>query len=236
MKRIIKTNSPKELTQWFNTQPKTDTGKLNCRYSNLPSDIRATVKQHLLTEQGHICCYTGIRISERRSHIEHLKPQSCYFENHEDVDYHNLLAAYPGSDARQCDYGAHPKADWYDEEKFIHPLSPQCETAFQFNLNGEITAHSAHHAAAQTTIDRLNLTHPYLTEMRKQAIETLLFESEMSLTQAKNLLEKIYDRDAKEQFHPFCFVLKQACEEYIRRGRRQQTRTKAIQSQSRKPS
>jgi uncharacterized protein (TIGR02646 family) len=236
MKRIIKTASPKELTQWFNAQPKTDTGKLNCRYSNLPSDIRATVKQHLLNEQGHICGYTGIRISEGRSHIEHLKPQSRYYESNEDVDYTNLIAAHPGTTAPQCSYGAHPKADWYDDGQFINPLSANCETAFQFNLNGEITAHSAHQPAAQTTIDRLNLTHLSLTEMRQQAIQTLLFESELSLTQAKDLLEKIYDRNTKGQFRPFCFVLKQACEEYIRRGKQKQTRTKAIQSQPRKPS
>jgi len=72
--------------------------------------------------------------------------------------------------------------------------------------------------------------------MRQQAIQTLLFESELSLTQAKNLLEKIYDRNTKGQFRPFCFVLKQACEEYIQRGKQKQTRTKAIQSQPRKPS
>jgi uncharacterized protein (TIGR02646 family) len=232
MKHITKGKSPKELTQWFNAQPSNDQGKINCRYSNLPSDVRAIVKQHLISEQGHICCYTGSRISETRSHIEHLKPQSCYFEHHEDVDYHNLLAAYPGSAAGQCAYGAHAKADWYHEEQFISPLSPHCETAFQFNLDGEITAHSAHRTAAQTTIDQLKLTDSSLTELRKQAIQTLLFESEISLKQAKELLEKMYDRNTKGQFRPFCFVLKQACEKYIHRKEKAQTRTKAIQSQS----
>jgi uncharacterized protein (TIGR02646 family) len=234
MKRIIKSNCPKELTQWFNAQPSNDSGKLNCRYTNLPSDIRTTVKQHLLTEQGHICCYTGIRISEGRSHIEHLKPQSRYSDNNEDVDYTNLIAAHPGTTAPQCPYGAHPKADWYDEAQFVSPLSANCETAFQFNLNGEIIAHSAHQPAAQATIDRLNLTHSSLTEMRQQAIQTLLFESELSLTQAKTLLEKIYDRNTKGQFRPFCFVLKQACEEYIRRKKQKQTQKQAIQAQSKK--
>ncbi len=231
MKRIIKNNCPKELTQWFNAQLSTDTGKLNCRYSHLPSDIRAIVKQHLLAEQGHICCYTGIRISEERSHIEHLKPQSRYFENHEDVDYNNLIAAFPGTTAPQCAYGAHSKADWYDETQFITPLSAHCESAFQFKLDGKIQASSSN-AAAQTTIARLNLTHASLTEMRQQAIQTLLFESEISLKQAKSLLEKICDRNTRGQFRPFCFVLKQACEEYIRRRKQAQTRQKAILADS----
>ncbi|MBW4467101.1 MAG: TIGR02646 family protein [Pegethrix bostrychoides GSE-TBD4-15B] len=227
MKRIEKSSSPVELTQWVKTQ-----GTLNCRYCNLPSNIRTIVKQRLLADQGHICGYTGIRISDTRSHIEHLKPQSRYFQCHEDVDYHNLLAAYPGSNAGQCAYGAHAKANWYHEEHFISPFSPHCEAAFQFDLEGKITAHSAHHIAAQTTIDRLKLADASLTELRKQAIDTLLFEPGISLKQAKDLLEKMYDRNATGQFRPFCFVLKQACEEYIRRKEKAQTRTKTIQSQA----
>jgi uncharacterized protein (TIGR02646 family) len=231
MKRIIKSNPPIELKQWFHAQPIDNNEKLNCRYDNLPSDIRAIVKQRLLEDQGYICCYTGIRISEARSHIEHLKPQSVYFENYEDVDYNNLLAAHPGPNSGQCAYGAHPKADWYHEEHFISPLSPQCETAFKFNTKGELQSKSPD-LAIKTTIDRLNLTDESLTELRKQAIETLLFEPEMSLRQAEILLEKIYDRNSKGQFRPFCFVLKQACEEYIRRSKQRKIRNKAIKSQA----
>jgi uncharacterized protein (TIGR02646 family) len=225
MRQIIKSNGPKELTQWLKAQ-----GNTNCRYSNLPSDIRTIVKQRLLQDQGHLCCYTGRRISDRDSHIEHLKPQSRYYEKNEDVDYQNLLAAYPGTDIGQCAYGAHPKADWYDETEFITPLNAQCEKAFQFSLQGKI-AHHPNHPAAKTTIDRLNLAHESLAEMREQAIEGFLFESQISLKQAQDLLGKIYDRNTKGQFRPFCFVLKQACEEYIRRKEKAQTRDKAIKSQ-----
>jgi uncharacterized protein (TIGR02646 family) len=228
MKRIEKSASPKELTQWCTAQ-----GNTNCRYSNLPSDIRAIVKQRLLHDQGHICCYTGIRISDRHSHIEHLKPQSRYYEKHEDVDYQNLFAAYPGSDFGQCGYGAHPKSDWYDEDQLISPLSAQCEQAFQFNQYGKITAHP-HHPSAKTTIEQLKLDNQSLAEMRAQAIDEFLFESKISVRKAQDFLKKIYDRNTKGQFRPFCFVLKQACEEYIRRGKQKQTRNKAMRSQ--KPS
>ncbi len=228
MKRIEKGSNPAELVKWVKIQ-----GEINCRYSNLPSDIRAIVKQRLLEEQGQICAYTGQRISDKHSHIEHLKPQSRYYSNHEDVDYTNLIAAFPGGDAPRCAYGAHCKSDWYEEDSFISPLSANCEVMFQFNLKGEIQAVNDH-PAAETTIQRLNLTHASLTEMRQQAIETLLFESELSLKQAETLLAKIYERDSKGHFRPFCFVLKQACEEYIRRGRQRQARKKAVQSQSKK--
>ncbi len=228
MKRIEKSNSPTELTKWVRTQ-----GKINCRYSNLPSNIREIVKQRLLDDQGHICGYTGIRISDARSHIEHLKPQSRYYETREDVDYTNLIAAYPETEAPRCAYGAHPKDNWYDEAKFISPLSANCENAFQFDLEGKIQA-APNNTAAQTMIAKLNLTHASLNEMRQQAIQMLLFESEISLKQAEILLGKIYDRDKKGQFRPFCFVLKQACEEYIRRGKQKQIRQKAIQSESKR--
>ncbi|MBW4622133.1 MAG: TIGR02646 family protein [Cyanosarcina radialis HA8281-LM2] len=237
MKRIFKSPSPKELTQWLKSQQKITQGK-NCSYKDdLGTDIKAIVKQCLLEDQGYLCCYTGIRIDRAQSHIEHFKPQSRFFENHEDVDYNNLFAAFPGSDYEKkhgsCPFGAHARRDWYDEDQFISPLSSHCESAFHFNLNGEIQA-SPNNTAAKTTIDRLNLAHASLTEMRQQAIESLLFESEIGLKQAENLLEKIYDRNTKGQFRPFCFVLKQACQEYIRRGKQKQTRNKAIQSQGKR--
>jgi uncharacterized protein (TIGR02646 family) len=234
VKRIIKSSSPKELTQWFNAQTRQDQGALNCRYQDLPSDVRAIVKQRLIQDQGHICCYTGIRINEERSHIEHLKPQSRYFANHEDVDYQNLVAAYPGTAAQQCRYGAHPKADWYDEDQFISPLSPQCETAFQFDLQGKIQAIDENPAAAET-IQRLNLGDRGLTELRQQAIEAILFEIPLRPQQAADLLAKIYDRNAKGQFRPFFFVLKQACEQYIQKLERQQARQKAMRSANPSP-
>jgi hypothetical protein len=56
----------------------------------------------------------------------------------------------------------------------------------------------------------------------------------MSLMQAKNLLEKIYDRDIQGQFWPFCFVLKQSCEEYIHRKKQKQTQKQAIKAQSKR--
>lgn len=44
MKRIEKSNCPVELTRWVKAQ-----GEINCRYDNLPSNLRTIVKQRLLT-------------------------------------------------------------------------------------------------------------------------------------------------------------------------------------------
>lgn len=236
MKRIVKSPSPKELTQWLQTQQNISPGQnINCRYGDLTAEIKAIVKQQLLKDQGYLCCYTGIRITEAKSHIEHFKPQSNYYDQNEDVDYNNLFAAFPGSDYEKqygsCPFGAHARKNWYDPDQLISPLSAQCEAAFQYKLNGEITPNNP---AAQTTIKKLNLSDESLTEMRKSAIDTLLFEANISLKQAETLLEKIEDRDRKDQFRAFCFVLKQACEEYIRRKKKAQKRNQVIQAQTKR--
>jgi uncharacterized protein (TIGR02646 family) len=204
MKRIVKSSSPKELTQWLQTQQKITQGQsINCRYQHLDAKVKAIVKQRLLEDQGYLCCYTGIRISEAKSHIEHFKPQSQFFEQHEDVDYNNLFAAFPGSDHETthgtCPFGAHARKNWYHEDDFISPLSSQCETAFQFNLNGEIQA-APNNQAAEVTITKLKLDDPSLTEQRQQAIQSFLFDSELSLAQVERLLERICERDRKAQF------------------------------------
>lgn len=91
MKHIIKGNSPSELDSWFRNQPIEDGCRINCGYTDMPSEVKQVVKQRLLEEQGGLCCYTGLRVKETTSHIEHFKPQSqC--ESHEDIEYHNLLA------------------------------------------------------------------------------------------------------------------------------------------------
>jgi uncharacterized protein (TIGR02646 family) len=240
MQYIIKSPVPQELIQWFDEQPVDDDGnKINCRYNGqkggFTSHVKKIVRQLLLEDQGHICCYTGIRITDDTFHIEHIKPQSVYYKNYEDIDYKNLLAAYPKSSSGSHPHGAHQKKDWYEEENFLSPLTPQCENAFQFTLEGEIKVLDENDKAAQTTMNLLKLNESSLTELRKEAIQSLLFDedNQVTLEDVVAIYKKIENRNSKGQFRPFCFVLRQACEEYIKR-KKTQTRNKAIQSQSKK--
>jgi uncharacterized protein (TIGR02646 family) len=231
MKHIIKRNTPKQLTQWLDDQKSKNIG---CSYEHDFQDpVKAVIKKYLLEDQGYLCCYTGIRISESDSHFEHFKPQSkC--EDNEDVDYRNLFAAFPKDG--NCPFGAHARKNHYDERLFINPLDSQCEKAFQFDLSGKIHPilkgnSNEEVSPAEYTIEILKLNEPSLVQLRLEAIEALLFESDMSLKQAKDLLEKTHERTPKGKSRPFCFVLKLACEEYIRRKEKAQTRNKGIQSQ-----
>lgn len=218
MKYITKNSQPKELIAWIRDKLK-DEKKLSLpwNYDDMPGNIRQAVKASLIREQGGICCYTGRRITPETSHIEHLKPQASCVE-HEDTDYSNLLAAYPSSNAStECEYGAHIKKSWYHEHLFVHPLRRDCETRFRYRLNGKIVQRNLDDEGASATIQQLRLNHAALEKMRESAIYTMLFEEKLSKTQVERLMAAMDNRDGKGNFRPFCFVLKQACEKYLKR-------------------
>lgn len=238
MKHIVKRSEPPELRRWFNSQPMDEAGeRINCSYKHIPSDVREAVKKRLLKEQGCLCCYTGLSISEKTSHIEHLKPQTrCIQEkSNEDVDYNNLLAAYPGDRSSKCRFGAHAKEDWYDSEKLVSPLHRQCETKFIFDQFGEISVSDNNDVAAKETIKRLCLDHGMLNEFREQAIREFLFPDDKPLSKAK--LQSIVDRgfclhDEKGRYPKFCFVIEQVARQLLRAAESDRKRRQAIRNQS----
>jgi uncharacterized protein (TIGR02646 family) len=225
MKYIIKGNPPASLQRWFTRQH-----GINCSFEDMPTAIKAEVKTRLLEEQGYLCCYTGKRIDMQSSHIEHLKPQALSRRDgdHEDVEYNNMLAAFPKEDNPPCPYGAKKRGDWYSPE-FVHPLRRDCEQRFKFNLKGEISPRENNDLDAAETIKRLGLDDKYLDDDREEAIDELLFREKISEAQAKRLREQIMQRDSRGRFRAFCFVLEQACAEYIRRLEKRHARRLAIQ-------
>ncbi len=193
MKYIQKRNAPAELRRWLESQPVKDGKPINSGYGDMPGEVKQVVKQRLLQEQGCLCCYTGLRIDENKSHIEHFKPQTLCVE-HEDVDYRNLMAAYPNEQHERqygpCKFGAHRKDNWYDQALLISPLHGDCESHFKFDVFGKISPTRGEDSAAVETIHRLGLADSSLTELRRQAIETALFRSAHQPLSAQQL-EKI---------------------------------------------
>jgi len=235
MKHIIKMGQPHELHLWFNSQPVVDGRRINCSYkSDLPSDVKNIIKQQLLAEQGGLCCYTGVRINNQKSHIEHFKPQRLC-QNHEDVDYDNLLAAYP-DDNTPCSFGAKAKDDWYNTQLLINPLREDCETHFRFDQYGDIKPANEQDEPAKETISRLRLDDDTLTDFRKQAIETALFHKGKLLSVAKlqNITQRYCERNSKQLFRPFCFVIIQAAQELLRKAERKRKRKQYGRQRGRK--
>lgn len=218
MKYIQKQSPPHELIAWTHAKAvDTEGHPMDWGYDDMPADLRDIVKARLIQEQGGLCCYTGRAITMRTSHIEHLKPQaSCV--NHEDTAYANLLAAYPSPNAPQCAYGAHAKADWYDKQLFVHPLRDDCEVRFRYKRNGKISPAHLEDSGVVATIAHLCLDHPLLEEMRAEAIQEALFDGKpLNRNQVERLMAAMDERDRNGCFRKFCFVIKQACAQYLKR-------------------
>jgi uncharacterized protein (TIGR02646 family) len=233
MKFIKKEFEPKELRSWFNQQIDEDGNRINCNYGELRGTVKIALHSYLLEEQGFLCCYSGILIERDSSHIEHLKPQSlCKKEGkYEDVSYFNLLAAYPGQDyenedtsqrrtkkSKKCPFGAHAKDDCYDPIKFVSPLDEGCEARFRFSEFGEIDAANSQDAAALETIRCLVLNHNRLIELRREAIDEVLFSPDMELDEfeLRSIANGGYSvKDEEGKLPKFCFVIEQVARQLV---------------------
>jgi uncharacterized protein (TIGR02646 family) len=236
MRFIRKGAAPRDLDDWFKGQPADKDGRrINCDYGSMPGAVKDVIKQRLLEDQGWLCCYTGIALTAATAHIEHLKPQSrC--DGHEDIDYENLLAAYPGSNSARVPYGAHAKADWYDPTLLVSPLDRRCEQRFRFDFQGRIAPAVGADTGARETIARLGLAHDSLTEMRQQAIDEALFPEGRPLSEAqlRRVAAGFCQRDTQRERLPrFCFAITQAAWEVLRRAERQRRKEDAIRRQGR---
>ncbi|MGL4502982.1 MAG: retron system putative HNH endonuclease [Planktothrix sp.] len=245
MKYIKKEQEPEKLCSWFNNQYDQEGNRLGCDYYNdVPSDVKRHLKDHLLGEQGFLCCYTGILIDTDTSHIEHLKPYSiCRDEkNYEDVNYFNLVTAYPGrnykseedekdeddelnqpskkskKNSQKCPFGAHARDNWYELDNFVIPLQSDCEDRFKFYDSGKVEATNHEDSAAQKTIEKLVLNHPRLIDLRRMAIDEALFplDIELDASDIQKIANGLYSqKDAEGKFPQFCFVIEQVVKELI---------------------
>lgn len=66
-------------------------------YDGLSKEVKEHLRDSLLLEQGHLCCYCMSRVSAENMRIEHWKPQSS---KDRELDYGNLLAACDGNEGR----------------------------------------------------------------------------------------------------------------------------------------
>lgn len=122
MKRIYKNDEPQEILQW-KSKFKNKNGRVP-RYSdlneveNLPHKI--LLKNSLLSEQGHICCYCCKPIRTDNSHIEHIRPKERDEYRAISLEYENLLASCQGYHDREENCG-HSKDNAFNEELlFLH--------------------------------------------------------------------------------------------------------------------
>lgn len=216
MNKVTKTHPPKEFQDWLRNNEDLDRS-----YKALQGkDAHTKLKRKLLHEQGYLCAYTGRRIQDESSHVEHIKPQNMC-EGTEDIDYKNLLACFPrdGGDTSHG-YGAPVKGGDWDQEKFVSPCSEGCERRFAFSWKGKIAASADDDEAVDYTIELLELNHSSLESMRSGAIKGFFgFSSQsraLSKADAEKLLPIIDAPDGEGRLRPFCFVLKLLLTKYLK--------------------
>lgn len=221
MRQIRKQAQPLALTEWIAANQNGP----NCTYASLNGDLRRTIREALVAEQGHLCAYTGRKIDAETCHIEHLKPQA-HCQRLEDVMYRNLVAAVPQPNTPKLPYGAHLKDNWPSNAEaalFVSPLQNGCAARFSFNFRGQIQPANAADAAASETIKRLGLEHDVLVGFRREAINRTLQApgkgpASLDAKAARRRLEGLQQQDLDAPvLEQFSFALINALEKHIER-------------------
>jgi uncharacterized protein (TIGR02646 family) len=219
MREIRPRAEPVTFTQWRAGSQ----NDIKYGYDLIPSELRAELKDSLITEQRGLCAYTGIGISASRSHIEHLLPQAHCQRGQEDVAYQNMVACYPAPGSVYVPFGALLKANWpslAERHLFVSPRSASCERRFIFSFQGGISV-ARNDEAAGETVKRLGLDNIRLKNLGKEAIAaTLEWRGRnpplLDLPSARKRLTSLEAAEsAGGRLEPFCFALKQALRKHI---------------------
>ena len=248
MRYISDNQPPEELILWLREQRKVG---LNLKYDDLTPveingevrDVRQSIINQRLRDQGHLCAYTMLRIDPSSCHVEHIYPRSrSYAEGdlEKSVEYTNMVACYPllepGDKRGKCPFGAEARGD---KLLPLHPLDSTCEQRLRYKSNGEVVAANPTDSAANDIIDAagelLRLNHPKLVRWRKSAIEQagigIRATKPLTEAQAKRLKHDILQFQRGQKLRPHCMAIAHAAEEHIERVRkrriiRQQMRKK----------
>ena len=181
MKRIVKSQEPHDFVRW----KKQDKMAHRPNWNRVPQEIKQSLHESLMQEQGFICCYCESSIATTDSHVEHFHPRERFRDLQ--LDYINLHCScqqelVPG-EPRHC---GHRKGSWFDCNSLVSPLDVDCETRFRFTANGDILPRE-NDPAAQTTIEKLGLNVPKLNALRAAAIDRLI---DLSRADVLKLLRK----------------------------------------------
>lgn len=202
MKKIEKMESPRSFEKFIKTKG-TNYKELS---KNENISIREELRERLLAEQGHICCYCGREIEKEHSIIEHFKPRDSFPKLQ--LDYQNLLLSCDGGqNARSKNKSDPPYCDSAKGNKEINisPLQKDCETRFVCDESGEIMAAVSSDEDANETITVLNLNNPVLVNQRKAAIATFAYyDLDWDWEEELGLLDQL----CEGKFQQFCWAMK----------------------------
>ena len=167
MRHIEKKESPKAFEDWKKWFRFKNGRKANYDDLDRDGELKSAIKDELISEQFGLCCYCCKEIQHDKSHIEHFRPQVSFSEK--TVDYENIHASCNGSKG-QNNHCGHKKGQWFDELLTVSPLEQDCESLFEYNINGDIIP-TNENERAKKTINKLGLNVYALQTARAAAIK-----------------------------------------------------------------
>lgn len=153
MKSYTKNEAPEALGRWNDSRAPWE-------YFTADREAYVSVKESLIQEQNHLCCYCESAIRDANSHIEHYKPR--YNHQNEIYSYANMACSCNGGQGKD-DHCGHYKDKTYDDKKFINPSNEKSGPLFKYDIEGGVDP--AHGISAYNTervsymIEILNLKH-----------------------------------------------------------------------------
>ena len=177
-------------------------------------EVKRLLMEHLIEEQGGICCYCNRELRDDDFHIEHFRPKDVNRYPELALDYDNLLISCQRQlqrhEPRHCGM---KKDNWFEEEVTVSPLDPDCETRFEYLEDGRIRA-TDNDPDADETIQHLGLDIDKLRELRKAAIGSALEDIDaLGTDELRELIDVYYQRSpVSKRFQPFCVAIVQVLE------------------------
>jgi hypothetical protein len=236
MRSIKKGAEPRKLIEWKAENLKETPDNLYYGGGGFPGE---DVRKALLKEQFHLCAYTMKKLetadicnskgldTRDACHIEHILPQARGIPA-ETIDYQNMLACFPPSQANiACFYGAQFKGS-FDPEKnrFVSPLSANVERHFDFGEDGEVIGVTDE---GNATVNALNLNHKSLVADRAATIRGRLIPKTgkpISAADARRLAKTVVQPDTNNCLPQFCVAIAAAALAHAERVERRAKRLK----------
>lgn len=197
MRKIQKTEAPQSFIDFCNKYP-------DMNFIDLPSQIKAELRERLLQDQGYICCYCGRLIDNNiYTKIEHIKPQSKFPDLA--MNYDNMLASCDGGDqdrrskVKKDKHGIHCDAKKGNCSLPVSPLE-DIEGLFRYFADGTVKGTGE----GKEIINILGLDTPFLVNERKAAFASYLMSP---IDNWSEEYERLSRRKDNGKFTVFCFVL-----------------------------
>jgi len=209
---------PGYLTRWVNSSRTRLLGKNGDEQWKLfKGGVKKRLQSQLLAEQGHICAYCNQRIhgghpeDDQQMRMDHFAHKS-HPENLSRVfDYYNLVGSCFGDERSPKPRTLHcdPRKSNSILDPNLYPTHPQCEEQLIIELLPDGARVMAKTEQIQDSVERvLNLNHPKLQELRKNALEPFnVLEQDITPDEASELLNAYLQRNENGYFQPFAGVI-----------------------------